>query len=152
MKKTKYFYGIFIALVLIVGFFGLKAYETPQQVAFTAAPGQGVIYTTASGFVAATTTVNTTSTQIFASINQIDFITNSSTATLTCSLDARGTTAASSSVTAGRGVIIGPTTNSSLPPRAAFGQCASGDQNCYPHTGAVNCVASASTTITTLVQ
>lgn len=140
------------AFAVVVAFFIGILLFTPKQTVLQAAPGQGTVYTTSGGFTAATTTINTTSTQVFASINQLVFITNSSTATLTCSLDGRGTTAVSSTVTAGRGVIIGPSSGSNIPAQASFGNCSQGDRNCYPHTGAVNCLASATTSITTLVQ
>lgn len=101
--------------------------------------------TTSGGFTIATSTVNTTSTQVFASIARLNYIINNTTALFTCSLDAVGITAVSSTVTAGRGVLIYPSST------IAFGECRS-QQNCFPHKGTVNCLGSAAGTIDTLVQ
>lgn len=107
--------------------------------------------TTSSGFTQATTTINTTSTQIFASIPRLSYITNNTTSTITCSLDASNTTAASSSVTAGRGVLIGSNAGTLIPSVVSFGECRS-NVNCYPHRGAVNCLANTAAVITTSAQ
>ena len=114
---------------------------------------QSNVYTTSAGFAAKSTLINTTSTQVFASVNQLDYIVNNSAIKVTCSLDARNTTAASSSVAAGVGIqLVNTSTNPALPSSASFGACIPGIANCYPHTGAVNCLAAATTTVTTLVQ
>ena len=104
--------------------------------------------TSSSDVTHATSTVNTTSTQVFASITKIGQITNDTTGKLTCSMDATGTTAASSTVSSGRGIIISPAA-STTPNMAMFGECYPGSENCYAHKGAVNCLSTGAVTITT---
>lgn len=108
--------------------------------------------TTNAGFTHATSTVNTTSTQVFSSIGRVSYITNNTTSTLTCALDAIGTIAASSTVASGRGVLIGPNTGTLIPSVVAFGECRTVGIPCYPHKGAVDCLANVAVTITTSVQ
>lgn len=110
----------------------------------------GYIDTSSSNVTHATTTINTTSTQVFSSITKIAQITNTTANQITCSLDTTGTTAASSTVASGRGIIIGPAylTTSTLPNIAMFGECYPGSENCYAHKGAVNCLAGAASLVT----
>lgn len=103
--------------------------------------------TSASNITHATSTVNTTSTQVFSGITKIGQIINDTTGKLTCSMDATGTTAASSTVASGSGIIISPAA-STTPSSVMFGECYPGSVNCYAHKGAVNCLATAAVTIT----
>lgn len=112
-----------------------------------------IINTTSKGFVASTSTVNTTSTQLFSNVdNNISYLINNTTSTLTCSLDGRSVTAASSSLVSGRGLIVGPTTGTVIPAEVAFGQCVPGTPNCYPTTGSVNCLANVAASVDKLIQ
>lgn len=97
-----------------------------------------------------TTTVNTTSTQVFSSISKMGQIVNATANQITCSLDATGTTAASSTIAAGRGIILAPAylSTSTGVSSAMFGECYPGSINCYPHKGAVNCLAEAASVVT----
>lgn len=108
--------------------------------------------TSSSGFTSASTTINTTSTQVFASISKRAWIINNTTSTLTCFLDSTNKNAASSSVSSGIGVIIGGTAATSLPGIASFGECSPGMLNCYPHKGAVNCLGSGQSIISKVSQ
>lgn len=120
------------------------------------------------GLTTATTTINTTSTQVASAISGVSgFLTieNNTTSTLTCIADAAGTTAASSTATTSLGFIIGPSfatstgqTSSStvvksqgFPSEITFGQCWEGSYRCIPHTGAVNCIADAKVTNVTKI-
>lgn len=137
-----------LVLAFILGFVGFREGINLQGI-----QAQNQYDTTTGGFTASTSTVNTTSTQVFSSINRIAYITNTTGSQITCSLDPAGMTAVSSTVTSGRGVIIGPAylTTSSFPNVAAFGEC-HGQAYCFPHKGAVNCLAGAAITIDKLVQ
>lgn len=107
--------------------------------------------TTSKGFTATTSTINTTATQLFSSVGKVNYIfIPSSTAVITCSLDPANTTAASSSVASGRGVLV--MGSATAVTRLGFGQCFSGNNECYLHTGAVNCLSSASVTISKVIQ
>lgn len=105
--------------------------------------------TSASSITHSTSTVNTTSTQVFSGITKIGEIINDTNSQLTCSMDATGTTAASSTVTSGRGIIIYASSSPAQANSAMFGECYPGSENCYAHKGAVNCLAGAAVTITT---
>jgi hypothetical protein len=110
--------------------------------------------TTSAAFTHATTSINTTSTQIFATVPKFAQIINTTANQITCSLDNANATAASSSVTSGRGVIIPPayqTTSTGLG-IASFGECYAGAPNCYRHKGSVNCLAATTTVVTTSKQ
>jgi len=110
--------------------------------------------TTSAGFTVATSTVNTTSTQVFSSINRVAWIQNITAGTLWCSLDGVGTTAASSTLISGRGLLIAPTSTTLyglFPSVVSFGECR-GQYNCYPHKGAVNCLGSAASVVLTITQ
>ena len=104
-----------------------------------------------AGTTNSTTTINTTSTQVLASTTKWARITNPTTAQLTCSLDDLGTTAASSTVAANKGIIIGPhqanASSTGLSAYQDFGECQTGDGNCIPFKGTVNCVASAAAVV-----
>ncbi len=144
---------IFGSLVAAIALFGIGYYAHAPESTFRGGVYSNFAYdTTWGGFTQSTTTVNTTSTQLASSIQKLLVLVNNTTSTITCSLDARGTTAPSSTVTAGRGLILGPN-NQQWPPSQAFiGQCQPGMQPCYPHQGAVNCVANVSSTVDKLVQ
>lgn len=105
--------------------------------------------TSSNTLAMATTSISTAATQVFASLTKFGQITNNSTNTITCAMDATNTTAVSSSVVANRGIIIVPLASSTLYSTASFGECYPGSVNCYAHKGAVNCVISATSTITT---
>ena len=148
MKTTSLI--IALALGLVVGILvGINLNFNP-----TLGGVQSYYDTTASGFTHTTSTINTTSTQVFASVVKLSGIQNTTANQLTCSLDATGTTAASSTVASGRGIIIGPAylTTSTLSNVAAFGECGNGEANCYRHKGAVNCLAGAASIVTKWVQ
>ena len=93
------------------------------------------------------TAVNVTSTQMFSSITKIAQVINQTSSQVVCAMDATGTTAASSSVSLVKGIVLGPVA-STTPSSAMFGECYPGAFNCYAHKGAVNCIASATTTVT----
>jgi len=110
--------------------------------------------TTSAGFTVATSTVNTTSTQVFSSINRVAWIQNITASTLWCSLDGVGTTADASTLISGRGLLIAPTSTTLyglFPSVVSFGECR-GQYNCYPHKGAVNCLGSATSVVLTITQ
>ena len=104
--------------------------------------------TSSNNITHSTSTVNTTSTQVFSSITKIGQIINDTNSTLTCSMDATGTTAVNSTVAAGRGVLIYASSSPAQSNTAMFGECYPGTRNCYAHKGAVNCLATAAVTIT----
>ena len=136
--------GIFLGLVLLV--------PREKTDVLSGYIPQNQYDTTSAGFTQATTTVNTTATQIFASVAVVSEIINNTTATLSCALEASNTTVASSSVASGRGVIVGPNTGTLIPSVTAFGNCDNLGKSCYRHKGAVNCLADVVKTITTNVQ
>lgn len=143
---------IFLVLAAVLGLIVVSLIQRSRQGDVLGTIASIANYdTTTSGFTHATTTVNTTSTQIFATISRVDYIINNTTSTITCSLDPSNTTAASSSVASGRGVIIGSNAGTVISSEAAFGECRT-SYNCYPHKGAVNCLANVAATITTSVQ
>lgn len=103
-----------------------------------------------SGVTNATTTINTTSTQIFASVTKLATLVNNTTSTFSCFMDAANSLVASSSVVAGAGITLSPgatgvANSSTLPSQATFGRCNVGSYNCYPFVGALDCVATAKT-------
>lgn len=140
---------IIIIGVLLVGAFLLGS----QNKSIVNLGGDPYTNTFNTGITSATTTINTTSTQVFSSISNGGFVTlvNSSTASITCSMDDQGTTAVSSSVAASKGVIIGagtqPASTTAIKAQATFGYCWSGAENCFPFTGTLNCLATAIVTI-----
>ena len=146
--------GLLAVCAVFLGFIAFKG-TVSAPVLLQGNPSIGTVYTTSGGFTESTTTINTTSTQVFSSVNQISYIQNYGTSTIWCSLDSKTTTAASSSVATGIGVVIGSissTINGSYPSVAAFGQCVAGTYNCFPHAGTVNCLANVATVVSKLVQ
>lgn len=142
-----------ISSIVIAGLILLGAWM------FLAGPGdvllQGyVTYNTwANGTTNSTTTINTTSTQVFASVSKWAAIVNPTTAEITCSLDDLGTTAASSTVGTHKGYVIGPhdsASSTNLPAILQFGECGPGSYNCIPFNGTVNCVASSQAVVSTI--
>lgn len=117
--------------------------EQPQLGAVT-----NYLETSASAITHTTSTVNTTSTQVFSSITKIAQIINDSAGKITCSMDATGTTAPSSTVAAGRGIVIPPLASSTKGAVVTFGECYPGSEDCYTHKGAVNCLSTSAATIT----
>ena len=156
MNKIKENFGaalVLIGVAVVAGLFFGVGFRTTNSLG----GGNSVnLYdTTSAGFTVSTSTVNTTSTQMFALVNKVSYLTNNTTSTFTCSLDARNSTAASSTVTAGRGVLIGSASssmNGTLPGVVAFGNCDNLGVACFRHTGAVNCSANAAATIDKIVQ
>lgn len=108
--------------------------------------------TSNTGLTTATTTINTTSTQLLASVVNRATINNLSTSTITCKPDDQGTTAASSTVVANAGYIIGPQGTAGHSPNIVFGNCVAGMQNCYPFKGTLNCVANVAATVTKVTE
>lgn len=104
--------------------------------------------TSSSNITHATTTINTTSTQVFSSITKIGQLINNSTNTITCSMDATGITAASSTVAANRGIIVPNQASSTIYSAVMFGECYPGAVNCYAHKGAVNCLIVSQSVVT----
>lgn len=147
--KLAYVFGAAIGLVLVIALF--VAIPAVNRDALHGVPAVLPYDTTSAGFTSTTSTVNTTSTQVFASIARYAEMINDTTAKLTCSLDPANTTAASSTVAAGRGVIIVPAASSTSDSKVRFGECR-GESNCYPHKGAVNCLGTSAVTITKNVQ
>lgn len=147
------------ASLIILGFCllaGAVILSKPQTVVYqkeapTLAGVNNSLDTSASSITHTTSTINTTSTQVFSSLTKMGEIINDSAGKLTCSMDATGTTAPSSTVAAGRGIIIVPaaSSTSNLPNVVRFGECfGEGNVVCYPHKGAVNCLSTATATIT----
>lgn len=147
MKKNYIYAGLVgaAAIIVVLFFFG----RTSDSI--LSANGQFSYDTTSKGFTSATTTINTTSTRVFATVNKVAYIYNNTAATITCSLDPSNTTAASSSVASGRGVMLAPAGSSTIP-KIGVGQCYAGNDNCYLHTGAVNCLATSQVTVATVTQ
>lgn len=155
-QKSILFGGIAAVTVILVGSFALTVLEpkviqlqpieiTPQGEQLGAVTNY--LDTSSSDITHATTTINASSTQVFSSITKIGQVINYDTvARLTCSMDATGTTAASSTVATNKGIIIAPAA-STTPSSAMFGECYPGSMNCYTHKGAVNCMASATTSL-----
>ena len=106
------------------------------------------------GTTNATVTVNTTSTQVLASVTKWAEVSNPSTASVFCKLDDLGTTAAGSTVTSSTGLLVGPfqatTTVYTHPSVVQFGECGNGAYNCIPFKGTLNCAASAAATISVI--
>jgi hypothetical protein len=108
------------------------------------------IDTWASGTTNTTTTINTTSTTVLASTTKWARITNPTTSTISCYLDAPSVTAASSTVQANSGLVIGShqaTSTASIPSVVEFGECGPGSYNCIRFKGRINCLASSAGTI-----
>lgn len=117
--------------------------------------------TVTQGIISTTSTVNTTSTLLVAfgstaaatsTANAVKWATiiNNGASAITCALDDRGTTAASSTVGINKGFVIATTTAGALPALVSVGQC-SGFYNCIPAMGNVSCVsngAAADTNVT----
>ena len=111
--------------------------------------------TTSAGFTVSTSSVAVTvasSTQLFASVDKVSYVINNTTSTITCALEARNATMASSSVVAGRGVLIGSNAGTQIPSMVAFGNCDNVGVSCFRHTGSVNCIADVATVVDKLVQ
>ena len=136
--------GIFLGLVLLV--------PREKTDVLSGYIPQNQYDTTSAGFTQATKTINVAATQVFASVEIVSEIINNTTSTFTCALEASNTTAASSSVVSGRGVLIGTNAGTVIPSVVAFGNCDNLGKACYRHKGAVNCVANVTATITTNVQ
>lgn len=156
MTNTKQNLHFFLLSAIFAALVVLAFREIPApQVRIQAPELSGVVNaldTSSSNISHATTTINTTSTQVWASITKMGEIINDTTGKLTCSMDATNTTAASSSVVAGRGIIIVPaaSSTSNLPNVVRFGECSgTGNVPCYPHKGAVNCLSNVQATTTT---
>jgi len=149
MNETK-------ATILVMGVIGILVILGLGASRTAVSPNLGgnvisAINTWQSGTTNATTTINTTSTQVIASTTKWARITNPTTATITCSLDDRGTTAASSTVATSKGIIIGPqqanASSTGIPALLDVGECSVGDFNCIPFKGTLNCVASAAAVV-----
>ena len=137
--------------LLIIGLVGailLVLTISPQRGKLGEAGGR-YINTFTSGVTHATTSISTASTNVATSVTNWLRIDNSNTTQLTCVLETTGTTAASSSVVAGRGILVGPhgVTTSSLPSTVTFGECWPGTANCVPFKGSINCVAGTTSTV-----
>lgn len=107
----------------------------------------GNLDTYSAGFTVATSTVNTTSTQVVASTNILTTLINRSASNFTCKPDDRGTAAASSSVVADFGYVLPATSTSNPVSYLSFGECQPGMSNCFPFKGTLNCVGDTAGTI-----
>lgn len=150
MKKLQITFGI--AVIVLLGLVAFK--NVPQILGGSGYTGNFDTY--ASDFTTATSTVNTTSTQVIASTTVLTTLVNYTSSTLTCKPDNKVTTAASSTVVAGAGYVIGAhqatTTNSGFYSFASFGECQAGMSNCYPFKGTLNCVADVAAVITKITH
>lgn len=150
MTKKEIYTAISLGICMVVG--GLTVFSMLNRFVSVGPLGAVTNYldTSSSAITHSTSTINTTSTQVFSSITKIGQIINRTGNELTCSMDATGTTAASSTVATNRGIILGAygTATSTAPYSAMFGECYPGSVNCYAHKGAVNCLASATSSIT----
>ena len=148
-KATQLVFGII--MVALLAFMAFKDFPVNLGGGYT-----GNFDTYSTGFTVATSTVNTTSTQAIASTTILTTLVNYTVSTFTCKPDDKGTTAASSTVAAGAGYVIGAhqasTTSSGFPSYASFGECQAGMSNCYPFKGTLNCVADVAATITKIVH
>jgi hypothetical protein len=144
MNKKELLIGAGVIAVAV--YFGLMAYGFSQKTPLGAV--SNYFDTSASSISHATTTINTTSTQLFSSTTKWSQMINDTNAVITCSLDKTGTTAASSTVASGRGLLVYTSSSAARPNSIMFGECYPGSLNCYPHKGAVNCLASAAVIVT----
>lgn len=109
--------------------------------------------TVSQGYVYGTSSIGVAKTQLFlfggVSTTKLATVFNNTTAVLTCAPDDRGVTAASSSVVASNAIMIGPGsgTATAFPAQASFGQCQPGTYNCFPAYGSIDCVGSATATV-----
>jgi len=132
-----------VAVLLTFVVVGVQMFSAAQRLSEVQGNQLGAVSnyldTSASQITHTTSTITVTSTNIWSGITKFGEIKNVSAVTVHCSLDARGTTPASSTVRIDRGIVIEPA--SSTWNYAQFGECYPGSQHCYPHKGAVNCLA-----------
>src|SRR3990167_7873936 len=122
-----------IAVILLVGVYVGKV-MSPSVSKFNL--GGSFTDTFNTGVTNSTATINTTATQVFASVTRWATIINPTANQITCSLDDQGTTVASSTVGANKGIVIAPLGSSStLPSSVQFGNCSEGAFNCIPFNG-----------------
>lgn len=150
-KLLDYILGTAILCLALFSFF--RAYS-PASLSFQGASTQPTFG--ATGTTIATSTVNTTSTQVIAAgWTNYARIQNPGTSTVSCTLD--NLTAASSTAAANKGVIIGPggilqnaVASSTVSPTVPSSACFGPYPGCIPYVGALNCVANVATPVTTI--
>lgn len=141
---NKILLGLFC--VVLVGIVCLTVYQVEKlNTGSFGAVGSdgGYVRDTITGATFASTTINTTSTQVFSAITRFGTIINNTSTEIYCLVDAPGTTAVSSTVTSTLGFVIprALTTTTTIPTQITFGECWPGAYNCVPLKGAVNCLA-----------
>ena len=146
--KIKYF--LIAVAVIVLAVFGYAFFTATGNLGGVS----NYLDTSASGYTTASSSIGTAAaTQMFSSVSKLVTIINPTTNDITCKLESTGSTAASSTVTAGFGLIIGSnTTTSTIPSVVQFGECYPGSVSCYPHKGALNCISAVTSTIIKLTR
>lgn len=150
MKNNSNLLAVLAGAIVVIGcffFFGGTKTDSSQNLSVNS---QFSYDTTSKGFTNSTTTINTTSTNLWASVNKVNYMFYNGTSTITCSADAVSTTAASSSLASGRGIMWGNVTTGIA--KVGFGQCFPGNEQCYLHMGALNCLANIQTVVSVVKQ